>query len=511
MVPGAARHDYPQSQAKPGSPCIMVIFGATGDLTSRKLIPTLYHLYKSKLLPEEFAVVGVATGDLNNDSFRALVSKHLEEFTESPVDTAARDWLLQRVYFDCGDFGDPALYKKLAGLLEEVDGRHHTHKNYFFYLATSPAFFCTITEQLGNLGLLHETDGFRRVVYEKPFGHDLDSAKKLNQEIRQHLSEKQIYRIDHYLGKETVQNVLAFRFGNGIFEPIWNRRFINNVQITVAETVGVEKRGKYFDPAGTLRDMVPNHISQLISLTAMEPPNSFGADEVRDEQAKVLRAVQPMTAEEVLQRTVRGQYGEGEIEGEGVSGYREEQDVPPNSNTETYVALKLTIDNWRWANVPFYARTGKRMAARHTEIAIQFREAPFVLFRDTSVEHLKPNYLVMHIAPDEGITLRFSAKVPGPQMMLGGVNMNFNYSDYFGTVANTGYEVLIYDCMIGDQTLFQRADQVEAGWTIVDPILDVWKALPARNFPNYASGTWGPKEGSQLLERDGRKWRDITQ
>ncbi|GAC1643864.1 MAG: glucose-6-phosphate dehydrogenase [Acidobacteriaceae bacterium] len=498
--------------AKPGGPCIMVIFGATGDLTARKLIPSLYNLYQSKLLSDDFAVVGVATGSYDKDGFRELAGKHLDEFAGAEVEQSAREWLLNRIYYLSGDFKDAAAYQNLKSLLEEVDARHHTKKNYFFYLATSPNFFCDITEQLGKLDLLKQEDGtFRRVVYEKPFGHDLESAKQLNSEIRKHLSERQIYRIDHYLGKETVQNLLVFRFGNGIFEPIWNRRFIDHVQITVAETVGVEKRGRYFDTAGTLRDMVPNHISQLISLTAMEPPNSFGADEVRDEQAKVLKAIQPMTAEEVLQRTVRGQYGEGEIDGQAVAAYRAEPDVETDSNTETYVAVKMTIDNWRWAGVPFYARTGKRMASRHTEIAIQFKQAPFVLFRKTEIEQLKPNFLVIHIAPDEGISMRFSAKIPGPQMRLGSVNMNFNYTDYFGAVPNTGYEVLIYDCIIGDQTLFQRADQVEAGWGIVSPILDVWHALPARNFPNYASGTWGPKEATQLLERDGRQWRDEAQ
>ncbi|MBV9670762.1 MAG: glucose-6-phosphate dehydrogenase [Acidobacteriales bacterium] len=509
-APGSRKLDDHNSQvhARPAGPCTMVIFGATGDLTARKLIPSLYNLYQSKLLPQEFAVVGVAYDGQDTDAFRELVSKHLEDFAGEPIDAAARDWLLQRIYFLKGDFKDPNLYQNLETTLNEVDERHNTGKNHFFYLATSPAFFCDITEQLGHRDMLKENGSFRRAVYEKPFGHDLESAIKLNRDLLRFLSEKQIYRIDHYLGKETVQNLLVFRFGNGIFEPVWNRRFIDHVQITVAETVGVEKRGKYFDSAGTLRDMVPNHISQLISLVSMEPPNSFGADEVRDEQSKVLRAVQPLTAEDVLQRTVRGQYGEGEIDGQGVAGYREEPDVPPNSNTETFVALKLTIDNWRWAGVPFYARTGKRMGSRHTEIAIQFKEAPFVLFRNTAIHQLKPNFLVVHIAPDEGISMRFSAKIPGPQMRLGNVDMNFNYTDYFGEVPNTGYEVLIYDCMIGDQTLFQRADQVEAGWSIVNPILDVWQALPARSFPNYPAGSWGPKESSQLLERDGRAWRD---
>jgi glucose-6-phosphate 1-dehydrogenase len=501
-----------QEQAKPGGPCVMVIFGATGDLTARKLIPSLYNLYQSKLLSQDFAVIGIASSERSDEEFRKMVSKDLDSFAGETIEKEARDWLLSRIYYFSGDFTAEDTYQRLSAMLSEVNERHHTKQNYFFYLATAPTFFCNITEQLGKAGLVQESNGFfRRVVYEKPFGTDLESAQSLNRSIRKVLKEKQIYRIDHYLGKETVQNLLVFRFGNGIFEPIWNRRFIDHVQITVAETVGVEMRGKYFDNAGTLRDMVPNHISQLISLMAMEPPNSFGADEVRDEQAKVLKAIQPMTAEEVLQRAVRGQYGPGEIDAQIVPGYREEPDVAPNSNTETFVALKLTIDNWRWAGVPFYARTGKRMRTRHTEIAIQFKEAPFVLFRNTPIHHLKPNFMVMHIAPDEGISMRFSAKVPGPQMRLGSVNMSFNYTDYFGTVPNTGYEVLIYDCIIGDQTLFQRADQVEAGWSIVNPVLDVWKALPARTFPNYEAGSWGPAESEQLMERDGRQWRNETQ
>jgi glucose-6-phosphate 1-dehydrogenase len=322
-------------------------------------------------------------------------------------------------------------------------------------------------------------------------------------------SETQIYRIDHYLGKETVQNILAFRFANGIFEPIWNRRYIDHVQVSVAETVGMEGRGSYYDRAGALRDMVPNHIMQLISLTAMEPPVSFRADAVRDEQAKILHAIQPLSPEEVLTKTVRGQYGDGEIDGHPVPGYRHEGDLPEDSKTESFVAMKLAIDNWRWADVPFYLRTGKRMAARHTQIVIQFRRAPFMLFRDTPVENLMPNQLVLQIQPEEGISLRFAAKVPGPTMRLGAVDMNFEYADYFGKQPSTGYERLLHDCMIGDQTLFQRADMVEAGWCVVSPLLDVWKALPPRNFPNYPAGTWGPKEADELVERDNRHWRNF--
>jgi glucose-6-phosphate 1-dehydrogenase len=366
-----------------------------------------------------------------------------------------------------------------------------------------------VVEQLAAVGLMEEGQNWRRVIIEKPFGHDLESARALNQQLLHVATEKQIYRIDHYLGKETVQNILALRFANGIFEPIWNRRYIDHVQISVAETVGVEQRGSYYDKAGALRDMVPNHIMQLISLTAMEPPVSFRADAVRDEQGKILHAIQPLSSEDVLSKTVRGQYGEGVSDGKRVPAYRAEEDVPGESRTETFVAMKLQIDNWRWADVPFYLRTGKHLAAQTTQIVIQFRRAPFVLFRDTPVETLMPNQLVLHIQPEEGISLQFAAKVPGPAMRLGAVDMNFEYSDYFGQQPSTGYERLLHDCMIGDATLFQRADMVEAGWCVVSPVLDVWKALPPRNFPNYAAGTWGPKDADDLMEHDGRHWRNF--
>ena len=349
------------------------------------------------------------------------------------------------------------------------------------------------------------------MVFEKPFGNDLESARELNRQVRKVLAENQIFRIDHYLGKETVQNILVFRFSNGIFEPIWNRRYIDHVQITVAETVGVEKRGSYFDMAGTLRDMVPNHLFQLLSLTTMEPPISFSSDAVHDEQSKILHAIQPYDDAEVLNCAVRGQYGAGVLNGNQVPAYRAEDGVPRDSRTETFVALKLMVDNWRWAGVPIYLRTGKRLAARHSEIAIQFKRAPLVLFRDTPVNSLESNQLIVHIAPDEGISMRFGAKIPGAQMKVGSVEMDFNYADYFGTNPNTGYEVLLYDCMLGDQTLYQRADMVEAGWAIVDPILEVWKALPPRSFPNYSAGSWGPKEADEIITRDGRSWRKITQ
>lgn len=495
---------------KQSDPCVMVIFGAAGDLTGRMLIPALYNLARANLLSREFAVVGVARAQMSDEEFRKHVYDDVKAYCGECVDNDLWEWFNQRFYYYKGDFSDKNLYPQLKDYLAKTDQEHSTRGNFFYYLATAPRFFGSIVEQLGANGLMEQDNShWRRVVIEKPFGHDLDSAKKLNQQLLKVAVETQIYRIDHYLGKETVQNILAFRFANGIFEPVWNRRYIDHVQISVAEVVGVEGRGGYFDTAGTLRDMVPNHIMQLISLTAMEPPISFDANAVRDEQAKILHAIQPMSDQEVLTRSIRGQYGEGIIEGKREPAYRAEPDVPADSRTETFVAMKLLIDNWRWADVPFYLRTGKRMPVRNTHIVIQFRRAPFVLFRDTPVEQLMPNQLVLHIQPEEGISLQFAAKVPGPVMRLGTVDMNFEYQQYFGKQPSTGYERLLHDCMIGDQTLFQRADMVEAGWSVVSPILDVWKALPPRNFPNYASGAWGPKEADEMLEHDGRRWRNF--
>ena len=505
-----ALEQVPTGVPRQTGPCVMVIFGATGDLTARKLFPALYNMAKSNLLSREFAIVGVARNDYSTEQFRQIMGQKLQSFATSSVDGDLRDWLLQRLYYVSGEFDNNGTYTTLAQTLEEVDKNHNTHGNYFFYLATSPVFFGQIVDRLGSSDLACEKAGhWRRVVFEKPFGSDLESARALNRQVRKVLNENQIFRIDHYLGKETVQNILVFRFGNGIFEPIWNRRYVDSVQITVAETVGVEQRGGYFDMAGTLRDMVPNHLFQLLSLTTMEPPISFSSDSVHDEQSKILHAVQPLSSEDVLHCAVRGQYGEGEISGERVPAYRSEQGVPPDSKTDTFVALRLAIDNWRWADVPFYLRTGKRLGTRHTEVAVQFKRAPLVLFRDTPVNSLKANEVVIHIAPDEGISLRFGAKIPGAQVKVGSVEMDFNYNDYFGTNPNTGYEILLYDGIIGDQTLFQRADMVEAGWSVVDPILDVWKALPARNFPNYAAGSWGPKEADDIINRDGRYWRKL--
>jgi glucose-6-phosphate 1-dehydrogenase len=499
--------DDTQHQGRPGDPCAMVIFGASGDLTKRKLIPALYNLAKDNLLSKEFAVIGFARNEMTTEQFRDMLSSEIKEFATTSVDDELWHWLSQRIYYVNGEFGDAAAFERLKAQLAEVEKTHATKGNCFFYLATAPAFFAPVVKQLGAAGLVEEKDGaWRRVIIEKPFGRDYESACALNTEIRTVLREKQIYRIDHYLGKETVQNILVFRFSNGIFEPIWNRRYIDHVQITVAETVGVESRGGYYETAGTMRDMVPNHIFQLISLMAMEPPVSFDADVVRDEQAKILKAMPIMTPEDVLTRTVRGQYGEGMEGDHKVPAYRSEPDVSPTSKTETYVALKLFVDNWRWADVPFYVRTGKRLPKRVTEISIQFKRAPFLLFRQTSVETLAPNRLILLLQPDEGISLSFGAKIPGPVVRMGNVKMDFHYKDYFGTTPSTGYERLLYDCMLGDATLFQRSDMVETAWSVVAPIQDVWDALPPRKFPNYAAGTWGPPEADEMLAHDKRSW-----
>jgi glucose-6-phosphate 1-dehydrogenase len=492
-------------------PCAMVIFGAGGDLTKRKLIPAIYNLAKGKLLPEQFAIIGVSAEQFSTDDFRQRSTQDIKEYSTSGIDLASWDWFVKRIYYISGDFNDPQLYKKIEETLGQVEKEQGTQGNSLFYLATSPSFFPIVVRELGAAGLTKSEAGkWKRVVIEKPFGQDLPSAVALNRSIGEVLDEKQVYRIDHYLGKETVQNILAFRFANGIFEPVWNRRYVDHVQVTVAEELGVELRGGYYDHAGALRDMVPNHIFQLITLSAMEPPISFDAEEVHDEQTKVLRAIQPLSPERVLDHAVRGQYGEGAIDGRRVVAYRSEPQVAPDSKTPTYVALALHIDNWRWAGVPFYLRTGKRLAKRVTQVVIRFRRPPFILFRNTSVNNIAPNELVINIQPKEGISLSFEAKVPGPVVSLGLVNMDFQYSDYFGTTPSTGYETLLYDCMMGDSTLFQRADMVEAAWAVVQPILDVWNALPPRDFPNYPAGAWGPAQADELLRREGREWRDPT-
>jgi glucose-6-phosphate 1-dehydrogenase len=491
-------------------PCAMVIFGGTGDLTKRKLIPALCNLAEDDLLSKQFAIIGFASNELTTESYRQMLTEEIPKYSQKKIDPKIWTWFTERIYYVKGTFDDAEAYKRLKEQIVVVDKQHNTEGNKFFYFAVAPRFFSVIVKQLGEAGLTKEEGGhWSRMVIEKPFGHDLESARKLNQELKEVLAERQIYRIDHYLGKETVQNVLVFRFSNNIIEPLWNRHYVDHVQITAAETVGVEHRGTFYDSAGALRDMVPNHLFQLLTMTAMEPPISFDADEVRNKQAEVLHAVQPLGPEDVLTCAVRGQYREGIIGGQRVVAYRDEPDVTPDSNTETSVALKLCIDNWRWAGVPFYLRTGKRLARRATEIIIQFRRTPFVLFRNTTVKNLETNRLVIHIQPNEGISLSFGAKIPGSIMKLGLVNMDFDYCTYFGAEHSTGYERLLRDCMIGDATLFQRADMVEAGWAVIQPILDVWHALPPRGFPNYPAGSWGPREADELLERDGRAWRRI--
>lgn len=486
----------------------MVIFGATGDLTKRKLFPALYNLAKDGFLPEKFAIVGVGRQEMLSEDFRKQIIADLKEFIGKDCDKALLKYFEERTYYTGGDFDDDKkLFKDIKDMLRDVCGKHEIPENYFYYMAIPPSLFANVSHKIVKNGLGKEEDGkWRRFIFEKPFGTSLETAKSLNADLLKLLKENQIYRIDHYLGKETVQNILVFRFGNSIFEPIWNRNYVDHVQITVAEKLGVELRGGYYDSAGALRDMIPNHIFQLVTLTAMEPPVSFEADAVRDEQAKILQAIQPFTEEEVLRKVVRGQYDAGEIGGNSVPAYRSEANVSPTSNTETFAAMKLSIDNWRWAGVPFYIRTGKRMFGKHSEIVIQFKKAPFVLFRDTPIEKLTTNRLVIHIQPDEGLTLHFGAKIPGPIVNMGAVDMDFNYVDHFGEHLSTGYERLLFDCMIGDATLFQRADMVESSWKIVNPVLDVWGAIPARSFPNYKAGTWGPKESDDLMENDGRRW-----
>jgi glucose-6-phosphate 1-dehydrogenase len=493
---------------RPCDPCTVVIFGAAGDLTKRKLIPALHNLANYGLLPRQCSVVGVARRPIGDDEFRKKMAEDLETYATSQITKEEAQGFASRLYFVGGDIDDAATYAALRERLQEIQRKQGGPGNVLFYMATPPQAFGPIAQGLAQAGLSEESNGWRRVIIEKPFGHDLDSAVALNNDLRKVLRERQIFRIDHYLGKETVQNLLVFRFGNGVFEPVWNRRYIDHVQMTVGEELGVEGRGGYYDTAGVMRDMIQNHMFQLLALVAMEPPVSFQGEGVRNEKVKVLEAIRPMQPEEILKASVRGQYGEGTVrDGERVPGYRQEPGVPPSSKTETYAAIKLQVENWRWAGVPFYLRSGKRLARRATEIVITFRRPPLLLFNHTTVDELEPNRLVIRVQPDEGISMVVQAKRPGPSIALAPVKLSFSYKDFGAQVETTGYEQLLYDCMIGDATLFHRADMVEAAWRIATPILDLWASLPARDFPNYPAGSWGPVAADQLIEREGgRRW-----
>ena len=486
--------------------CAIVIFGATGDLTKRKLVPALYRLSQQRLIPAQFAIIGTARQGLNDEEFRSNMRQALAEFADDEqIDEPSWQNFAAGIYYVQGDFGDPNTYAALKAKLEQVEAERHTQGNRIFYLATAPEFFGPIVQQLGVSGMAKPEKGWTRIIVEKPFGHDLESARTLNTELASVFAETQIYRIDHYLGKETVQNLLVFRFANSIFEPLWNRQYVDHVQITNAEAIGVEGRGGYYEHAGALRDMMQNHVFQIVSLVAMEPPATLHADSIRDEKIKVMQTVRPIPRDNVSQFAVRGQYGPGEVLGDTVAGYRQEPGVDPNSSTETFAALKLQFDNWRWADVPFYLRSGKRLQERITEIAIQFKNVPGQLFTDADAP-VQPNVLVIRIQPNEGITLRFVAKLPGQAMRIRQVNMDFRYGSSFGVKPPEAYERLLLDCMLGDSTLYARRDMVERGWEIVAPILEAWKE-PATNFPNYTAGSWGPQESFELIERDVRSWR----
>jgi glucose-6-phosphate 1-dehydrogenase len=498
------------SRQAPAEPCVLVIFGASGDLTKRLLIPAIYNLACDGLLPEEFAIVGIAMDEFTTEQFREKMSNDIRRFsTRTEIDTKTWDWLCSRLYYTQGKFGDDTVFARLKDLVSKLDTQYQARGNVLFYMATPPSVFGLISDNLEKAGFKTSSAGWKRIIVEKPFGHDLASAISLNREILTYWTEDQVYRIDHYLGKETVQNIIAFRFSNGMFEPLWNRNFIDHIQFTVAESVGVEGRGAYYDQSGVLRDMMQNHMFQMLAYLCMEPPSSFAPEAIRNEKSKVLEAVRIMDPGAVRANTVRGQYGTGRgSDGKPVPGYREESSVPPQSATETFAAVKLFIDNWRWNGVPIYLRSGKRLWKRGTEIVVQLKSPPSVVFRGTPVESLDPNRLIFHIQPDQGIELRFQAKTPGPKMALQKVNMRFDYSQAFTASRAVGYEVLIYNCMNGDATLFSRTDLVETAWRIAQPILDLWKT-ESPDFPNYAAGTWGPKAAFELIEGDGRKWVEI--
>jgi glucose-6-phosphate 1-dehydrogenase len=495
-----------QSAERIPEPAVVVIFGASGDLTKRKLLPALYHLEQSNLLPDNFSVVGVARRPLQ-DEFAKDMREGILEFGGVKDGDQKLNAFMDKVTYHAMNFDDPEGYSKLKSMLEDIDEKKGTKGNRLFYLATAPEYFADIIQQLGAHGMAKPAQGKVHTIIEKPFGHDLASAKELNDEVNKVFAEDQIFRIDHYLGKETVQNILVFRFANGIFEPVWNRNFVDHVQITAAENIGIEGRGPFYEKAGALRDVIQNHVMELLSFVAMEPPVSFEAESMRREKVKVWRSITPIHAMDA----VRGQYGPGTVDGKEVKGYRQEDRVDPASGTETYAALKIGIENWRWAGVPFYLRAGKRLAKRATEITIQFKQPPQLLFKNQSgaCKELQPNLITMRIQPDEGISLRFGAKVPSPNMEVCPVNMNFSYADAFGKSSANGYERLLLDAMLGDATLFAHRDGVEATWSLLTPILEKWAATKPKGFPNYASGTWGPDSGDELLARDGRTWRQL--
>lgn len=491
-------------------PCVVVIFGASGDLTKRKLVPALFHLMQQRLIPAEFAVLGSARQVMSDDDFRTAMREALGKYGgEDQIDETVWESFARGLYYLPGNFDDPETYPRIKEKLATIDAERGTRGNRIFYLSTAPQFFEVISEQLGAAGLAQpESDqSWVRLIVEKPFGHDLASARELNEKLAAVFHENQVYRIDHYLGKETVQNLLVFRFANSIFEPVWNRQYIDHVQITNAEAIGVEGRGGYYEGTGVVRDMLQNHVFQVTSLIAMEPPASLSASGVRDEKIKAMQAVRPIPLDAVDDFAVRGQYGPGYVLGEKASGYREEPGVDPESATDTYAAVKLYFDNWRWAGVPFYIRSGKRLPRRVTEIAIQFRDVPHRLFTFND-ETLEPNWLIIRVQPHEGITLRFGAKLPGLATRIREVNMDFRYGSSFGVDVPEAYERLLLDCMLGDSTLYARRDMTERGWEIVSPILEYW-ANTKPEFPNYAAGSAGPEAADDLLGREGRRWRKL--
>lgn len=505
-----ADHSIPQKIAEP---CIMVIFGATGDLTARKLLPALYNLHKEGLLPTHFACVGFARRSKNNEDFRKEMEEAVAQYSRTkPIDKKIWDSFKEQIYYHCSEFHDDKGYDQLDLLLKNLDAKHGTKGNRVFYLSTQPSFFPLIIEKLSKHKLIYKLNEVKekwsRVIIEKPFGEDLESALALQKEITQYLDESQIHRIDHYLGKETVQNLLVFRFSNPLFEAIWNNRHIDNIQITVSEEIGIGSRGRFFEEAGILRDIVQNHMMQLLSLVCMEPPISTKADAIHNEKVKVLEAIRPFPSDKIDQYAIRGQYGPGFINGKSVMGYRQEENVDANSSVETYVALELFIDNWRWSGIPFYLRAGKRLPKRATEIAITFKSAPGFLFKESG-KQIEQNVLVMRIQPDEGISLKINCKVPGINGPITPVKMDFQYGAYFGAPSPEAYERLILDCISGDNTLFARVDEVFASWKLLNPVLKYWKENKPQDFPNYSSGSWGPEAANLLLERDGRNWRLI--